>query len=666
MPDASTSQSDIPSSRRLGVRALLNTWWVAVPPAVIVLAAVLLAGADQAAVVAPSVLCGVEQSAAPRAHLPGFTGPGGWDYFTNFGAYMARTHCMVNELGQTDWPWVITLTTLTGGVIVAYLLIFRIWRRCYLAEEPRDRNRQLMTLAYIFLWCAVCGYVLSIVMFFWPAYRLLAVCLVGLNVVSWRFALNSREFQQSFAAKRLERQLKSVLVERNEELEREIRQRTIELTDSARRFRELATHDMLTGMLNRAGMHEAIEQLLLLYRCRAIPGELGVLLIDFDRFKNINDTLGHGAGDRFLVEIGKRLEAFCAAPLDEVHWRCARIGGDEFVLVASQVGGLLELHQAARDLLEIIATPMSLDGLNVQTSASIGITWTGLSEPSVSGLLRDADIAMYHAKHDGRGAFRVFNVAMQDKLRQRLRIESALRQAVAEQRITVAYQPIVCLESGRLLGFEALARWTDEKLGVVSPGEFIPVAEESGLIAPLTDQVIQQALQQLERWHELIGPGAELSMNLNLSPALLDRTAVVGRVARAIGGLQVEPRHVCFEVTESAIMKDVHAGVDVLARLRSTGVRLHEFPLDVLKIDRAFIANMTGRRDYAAIVLAITTLAHNLGLKVTAEGVETAEQVAQLQALDCDAAQGYHLARPMPADTAEAYLLQQLSMLRAA
>jgi diguanylate cyclase (GGDEF)-like protein len=566
-------------------------------------------------------------------------------------------------------------------VIVAYLLIFRIWRRCYLAEEPRDRNRQLMTLAYIFLWCAVCGYVLSIVMFFWPAYRFLAICLVALNVVSWRFALNSREFQQSFTAKRLERQLKAALVDRNEELQKEVKQRTADLTESARRFRELASHDTLTGMLNRAGMHDAIEQALLLRRAGAMSGELGVLLIDFDRFKNINDTLGHSAGDQFLVEIARRLEAFCADPVGEMRWRCARFGGDEFVLLAAGVDSLLDLQHAARDLLGILSAPVSLDGLKVQTSASIGITWTGLTEASVTALLRDSDLAMYRAKNDGRAAFRVFDIAMQDKLQQRLRIESALREAVEQNQIGVAYQPIVCLESGRLLGFEALARWTDEQLGVVSPGEFIPVAEESGLIAQLTDQVTQKALTQLERWHDLIGPGAELSMNINLSPALLERTGVVGRVARAIGGLSIEPRHVCFEVTESAIMRDVQAGVDVLARLRSTGVRLamddfgtgysslaclHEFPLDVLKIDRAFIANMSGRRDYAAIVLAITTLAHNLGLKVTAEGVETAEQIAQLQALECDAAQGYHLARPMPADAAETYLMAHLHTLRAA
>jgi diguanylate cyclase (GGDEF)-like protein/PAS domain S-box-containing protein len=711
------------------------------------------------------------------------------DYFTNFGSYMPRIHCMRTASGEPDWPWIIILMTLTIGVVIAYARIFIFWRRAYLDVQTRDRNNKLMDLAYIFLWCAICGYAMSILMFFWPAYRLLAIFLVALNIFSWRFTSNLGDLKVSLSAKALQRQLDDAMAAKNRELERLVCERTKALGESEAKARKLAmvasrtdnavvitdakgrvewvndgftrmsgytlaevtgrtpgsvlqgegsdagtvrrmhesfqrgeafeaeiinytkqgqpywvqfevqpvrddsgtvtqfvaierdttrqrhleeqlrsaAHtDKLTGLPNRDALVTRLAQSVI--RARRDPEfRFAVLFIDFDRFKLVNDSLGHRFGDLLLVEISRRLTANVRSEegerMLEAVTVAARFGGDEFVVLLEGIRKPEHACRVADRLLLALAMPYKLDSHEIFSSASIGIVQSELAEGTPDDVLRDADTAMYEAKAAGKGRYVVFDSSMRLRARERLAIENELRSAITNNELRVFYQPIVSLVDGTLESVEALVRWEHPTRGLMPPPRFIPIPEETGLIIDIGDWVLREACQQFAAWRTELGPAAPFGISVNVARQQLLRPDIVERVRGVLQEFGIPPSCLHLEITESEIMQDEQAAVSVLRKLKDLGVKidmddfgtgysslacLRQFPIDVLKIDRSFVAAVNEGRDLIALLHSVTQLARNLGIRVVAEGIEDESQLALLQSLGCELGQGYYFSRPVP------------------
>jgi diguanylate cyclase (GGDEF)-like protein/PAS domain S-box-containing protein len=439
-------------------------------------------------------------------------------------------------------------------------------------------------------------------------------------------------------------------------------------------LRAAAHIDKLTDLPNRALLLDRLQQAIL--RCKRVKDlDYAVLFLDFDRFKNVNDSLGHEVGDRLLCEIAHRLRTALRAA-DSVGRTseaatAARLGGDEFVILLTGLHAPGDARPVADRLLEVLSTPYAIGGHELVSTVSIGIVTGQNGYQTADAVLRDADTAMYEAKLAGRGRAVVFDTSMRDRVQRRLELEGGIRKALELGQFVLHYQPIVALENGRIRGFEALVRWNRPGLGMVSPGEFIPVAEETGLIVPLGRWVFGEACRQAAAWCRTFGRDTMPTVSVNLSRQQLgvpDLPAELHAMAQAAG---IDPALIHLEVTESAVMGDGKLALELLRQLKARGFKLdmddfgtgysslaclHQFPIDVLKIDRSFIANLDRGRDFAALVNAIATLAGNLGITVVAEGVETEAQVAMLQALECQYAQGFYFARPMPADQAADYM----------
>ena len=428
------------------------------------------------------------------------------------------------------------------------------------------------------------------------------------------------------------------------------------------RLRYAASHDTLTGLANRTMLMEhlssAIEQM------HREGRKFAVLFLDLDRFKLINDCLGHGTGDQLLIALAHRLRK----RLDEMRDLCggsmvARLGGDEFVVLLEGLVQAEGAERLAREVQQWIAAPFVVGGHEVYCTVSMGIVVSEKHYTQPEEVLRDADTALYSAKGAGRARQVVFNETMQGLAMERLRLDNELRKAIERDEFVVYYQPIVALESGHIEGFEALVRWAHPERGLVSPVEFIPVAEETGLIVPIGWKILEAACEQLGRLGQQY-PGRGLWVAVNLSKRQLTEKGLVEQVGRLIERSGVRAELLKLEVTESVVMEHAESVTPVLGELRKLGVKLamddfgtghsslsclHRFPVAYLKIDRAFISHMGLNRPYVAVVQAVVTLAHNLGMRVIAEGVETLDQVAQLQALDCDFGQGYLFSKPVPA-----------------
>jgi diguanylate cyclase (GGDEF)-like protein len=456
----------------------------------------------------------------------------------------------------------------------------------------------------------------------------------------------------------------------------------LELRRTVARLRHDAMHDSLTGLPNRALFHQRLGESL--SRAKQDPAfRYSVLFLDLDRFKVVNDSLGHAAGDQLLVSIARTLEK-CARGLGSqggagsfgrqgagAH-TVARMGGDEFTMLLSGVGDA-EASAAAADVLRAVgSTPFRIGGHEVFTGASIGIVHGDARYERAEDLVRDADAAMYRAKSGGKGCWETFETPMHEAALAWLRLDHDLRRGIERGELLLYYQPIVSLESRDLVGFEALARWKHPQRGLVSPGEFIPVAEETGQIVAIGRWALDTACRQLKAWQTKYPRHRDLTVSVNLSKRELRDPQLVDNIRNVLAQTGVRPACVKIEITESAVMETADSR-GVLERIKALGVQLHmddfgtgysslsglhKFPLDGLKIDQAFIRNVSERRDYAAVVHAIITLARNLNMQVVAEGVETAEQVAMLQGLDCTQAQGYHFAKPQDAKAAEALLAE--------
>jgi len=430
---------------------------------------------------------------------------------------------------------------------------------------------------------------------------------------------------------------------------------------TARRLAEsglqhLAFHDSLTGLPNRRRLHEQLA--LALARAQREPlRHFSLMFIDFDRFKLINDSLGHAVGDEFLVQVSRRIQQ-CVRPQDMV----ARLGGDEFAILAEDLGGERYAVTLAERLLEVLRQPLQMAGTEIGISASIGITFSATGYATPQDMLRDADIAMYKAKACGKARYALFDGALHTEAAHRLRLEGDLRRAIAAGELSVAYQPLFDLASGRLTGFEALARWVHPELGAIGPDSFIPIAEDAGLIMPLTDLVLRRACHQLKDWQSRDARLAELHMHVNVSGNDIAHPSLVPRITSALVQARLQAQHLTLELTENILMERLEAASDTLAELRRLGVglsvddfgtgysslrHLSTLPVNSLKIDRAFLTDLQRDADGSAVVHAIIQLGHTLGKKIIAEGIENEAQLEQLIRMGCGGGQGFHLARPL-------------------
>ncbi len=443
---------------------------------------------------------------------------------------------------------------------------------------------------------------------------------------------------------------------------------------SARREAEagllrLAFHDPLTGLPNRRRFGDLLAEAVELARADAKRG-FAVMFIDFDRFKLINDTLGHAAGDEFLLGASRRLRE-TVRPADVV----VRLGGDEFAVLLYRVEHEAGVITLAERLLQSLRQPFVVAGTELTSSASIGITTSLLGYESPEVVLRDADIAMYRAKAAGRDCYALFDTALHAEVTRRIRLEGDLRSAIANGQISLAYQPLYELASARLMGFEALSRWTHPELGPIGPDMFIPIAEETGLIVALTNFVLRRACQDLRQWQQSDSAFAGLTMSVNISGKDIGHTGLVARVTHALVAARLEPQHLHIELTENILMAQLKAAMPLLEDLRTLGVglsvddfgtgysslaHLSVLPVDTLKIDRSFIRAMRHGSNEAAVVRAVVNLGQSLRKHVIAEGIETQLQFDQLRDMGCSAGQGYHMSRPLTALAVEGLLMRTL------
>ncbi|WEF35298.1 bifunctional diguanylate cyclase/phosphodiesterase [Pseudoduganella chitinolytica] len=433
------------------------------------------------------------------------------------------------------------------------------------------------------------------------------------------------------------------------------------------RIQHIAHHDALTSLPNRVLLQDRLTQAVA-YANRS-GHSLWVLLIDLDRFKFVNDTLGHKAGDELLKTIAARLQA-SVRESDTV----ARLSGDEFVAILSEYPEQTLSPDVVGRIMRALAQPVDLEGKEFIVTCSIGVAvYEGDGAPSLH-LIEQADIAMYSAKKLGRNCYQFFEQSMNEEAQERLRIESALRNALVRQEFVLHYQPQLDLATGAIVGVEALLRWQHPELGMVSPQRFIGLAEETGLIVPIGAWVMRTAAAQAKAWHDAGLP--PLRMAVNLSARQFAQPDLVQSIAAVLAETGLPAACLELELTESLFVDDVAKAVALLHELKGLGVALsiddfgtgysslsylRTFPIDVLKIDRTFVGQIAGDSDQAAIVVSIIALAHNLQLKVIAEGVETADQVAFLRRHDCDQVQGYYFSRPVPAQEFAALVQENAS-----
>jgi diguanylate cyclase (GGDEF)-like protein/PAS domain S-box-containing protein len=437
-----------------------------------------------------------------------------------------------------------------------------------------------------------------------------------------------------------------------------------DITDRKRDQEQLlhdAFHDALTGLPNRALFMDHVK--MAIQRSRRSGDRLfAALFLDLDRFKIINDSLGHMVGDQLLVGIAHRLEA-CLRPGDTV----ARLGGDEFTILLEDLSGNEDAIEVARRVQEAVTQPFNIGGHEVFTTASIGIALSTTGYERAEDLLRDADTAMYRAKMQGKKRHVVFDKAMHDRAMELLQLETDLRRAIQRREFFLNYQPIVSLETGKVSSFEALVRWRHPERGLVMPGEFISVAEETGLIIPLGQWVLGEACRQMREWQKHYLIDKDVTMSVNLSSRQFSQADLIEQISSALRETGLPSSNLKLEITESMVMENFDTAIQMLTQLRNLGVGLsiddfgtgysslsylHRFPIDTLKIDRSFVTQMTDNTENAEIVRTIVTLARSLGMNVIAEGVETRAQLTQLRDLGCDFGQGYLFSKAVGAPAA--------------
>jgi diguanylate cyclase len=476
------------------------------------------------------------------------------------------------------------------------------------------------------------------------------------------------------------------------DLEATVALRTEELVEANKSLAHNAFHDSLTNLPNRALFLDRLERTVARAK-RHKDYKFAVLFIDIDRFKIVNDSLGHHAGDELLIQLSKRilhslrLEDVISRPANPYslvsEWTTkddtlARLGGDEFTVLLDDLRSPTDSIRVASRIQQSFAEPFVIAGQEVFTTASIGIAGSSQSYACAADVLRDADIAMYRAKALGKARCEVFDQATHDQAVGRLKLETDLWRALEREEFRVYYQPIVSLASGNIAGFEALVRWDRPGAGIVAPAEFIGVAEEMGLIVGIGNWVMKKACEQARRWH-LANPGERiLTMSVNVSGRQFKQRDIVEQVEKILRETQVDPTAIKLEITESVAMDDAERTIRVINGLKNLGVGLgiddfgtgysslsylRRFPMDTLKIDRSFVQNLASNQENLEIVRTIISLALNLGMEVVAEGVETSDEIGQLRALGCDFGQGFFFSKPVDGEQADDLLQKSSSIM---
>jgi predicted signal transduction protein with EAL and GGDEF domain len=445
-----------------------------------------------------------------------------------------------------------------------------------------------------------------------------------------------------------------------------------ELRRAEERIQQLAYFDEITGLPNRTYLRESLQKILA--RAQRYRQLVAIYFLDLDQFKLVNDTFGHSAGDELLKQVAARLfncirgndaiarpalttQAGQMLPDDAV----IRLGGDEFVIVAADIRHSADAAILAQRIIDLLTPPFTIEQHEVFITTSIGISLYPDSGSDPETLLRNADAAMYHAKEQGRNGYRFFSTALNSRIRDRLALKNELSRAIEQDELTLHYQPRLELHTGSIVGAEALVRWQHPQRGLIAPGEFIPLAEETGLILPLGDWVMRHACQQLAQWR---ANGLVLNyVSVNFSAAQFNQKSIHERISAMLKTSGLLPQHLELELTESILIEAensrqsledlkaicLHISIDDFGTGYSSLSYLKRFPLDALKIDRSFISDIDSNSDGAAIVAATIALAHNLQLKVVAEGVEKESQLAFLRERGCDEGQGYLFSKPLEA-----------------
>ena len=439
------------------------------------------------------------------------------------------------------------------------------------------------------------------------------------------------------------------------------------LSESREKFRHAAYHDALTGLPNRNKFLEELTRLI--EKCRIAPeNRYAVIFLDLNRFKTLNESLGHSVGDRLIMQVGERLVG-----MRPEGGLVGRFSGDEFAILLTEIGDAAEATWFAEEVGGRIAEPFSVEGREIFTSVCIGIAFGGRNYQRAEEILRDADIAMYHAKEKQK-PFVIFDREMHARAVSLLEMETDLRYAIERSEFELYYQPIVDLEEMRLRGFEALVRWNHPHRGLVSPDAFIPLAEATGLIVPMTIQILRSASRQLVDWKLQNAAHNSLMVSVNLSVKHLSHPGLVDQITSILDESGLDPSCLKLEITESSVMENAEKAISVLKQIKATGVNLsiddfgtgysslsylHRFPIDTLKIDRSFVSSMDAGTENGEIVRTVIALAKALKLSVIAEGIESINQLHQLQMLGCRYGQGYLFSRPLPPAEAEKVLLEE-------
>gem|GEM_PF-655527 len=523
---------------------------------------------------------------------------------------------------------------------------------------------------------ALAGVIFKLINYANPAATIIALFAVGIAYMNYRRMI--AEINESIEqAEKAEREKAEVERSRAEQAEQHIGELNVllyeqekisdELRESKNLFEYAALHDMLTKIANRAFLVEKLEFLLELSRNNS-SAKFYVLFLDLTRFKNINDSLGHTIGDKVLMLVAKRLLR-AVNPEDTV----ARLGGDEFAIILSDPLSINHAEQIAHDIYQKLTQPFSLRGNRIFTKLHIGLASFDFDYRKPEDILRDADIAMHHAKEKGLQVA-VFDMQLRAQFLESVGLEQDLRYAIDRGELSMFYQPLISLKNGEIIGFEALLRWQHSKRGFIPPVKFIPIAEDSGLIIPITEWILRDTARQLAEWQRISPAYKKLIVSVNISGKHLAVEGLVEQVSKTLEITKIRPSTLKLEITESTAMENAERSADILNRLKELGVQLsiddfgtgfsslsqlHRLPFDTLKIDRSFVNEVGENGENSEILQTIISLAKNLKMKVIAEGIETEDQLALLRNLGCEYGQGYLLAKPMPREEMEKQLYQK-------
>ncbi|MEO1402429.1 MAG: EAL domain-containing protein [Cyanobacteria bacterium J06635_1] len=475
--------------------------------------------------------------------------------------------------------------------------------------------------------------------------------------------------RHQLALKTAQHELRQLTVD----LENRVQERTSQLEIAHDQLMEMALQDELTGLPNRLSFSEQISSALA--EAQAIPSyQFAILFLDCDRFKMINDSLGHSKGDQLLIEVANRLRQIQKHYGPPIEW-LARFGGDEFALLLTNLTDDTLVTEIAESVLNNLSAPFHICDRDIYINASIGLVWGSPAYKDAEYMLRDADTAMYRAKASGKGQYRWFESAMHNRAVQLLQLDTALRVALDKQEFSVHYQPIIHLQHHYIVGLEALVRWWHPTGQYLPPEDFIPFAEETGLINDIGKQVLQQACAHLAEWQQLGLVAPDFTISVNLSAKQLQQPELVKTVCQTLANKGIQPQNLCLELTESAIIENRTDVDQTLHKLRQHAIELsiddfgtgysslsylHTLPVNYLKVDRSFVQSISDTPESLGIIPLIINIARTMNMQIIAEGIETHNQLQQLRTLQCEYGQGYFLYKPLPADQITTLLRQQV------